>query len=147
LEKFQNNPEHEQSIAKVSVVLNVLAGEKSIAQVCKDTGLKPLQYYKLEEKMVQAMMLAAKAPPTRGRARNPLAEATNLAEKTDALRLEHRRLQSLMRMSRKLLKSGTRKRRKYRPRKPRTADPKEPGNQTPSPRRPGRPPATVAAQG
>lgn len=123
LEKIE--VEDPQAKAKVSLVLQVLSGEKTISAACKDTGIQPVQYYKLEEKMVQAMVLAAKMPPRRGRGKDPMVEASSLAEKTEELRQEHRRMQSLMRISRKLLNLGARKPRKNGPRKPKTGLPGE----------------------
>lgn len=96
-------PEDKEARAKVAMVLSILAGEKSIAEACRETGLKPLTYYKLEERMLRAMVATAKMPARRGRQKDPLAESTALVSETEALRQEHRRLQSLMRVTRKLL--------------------------------------------
>lgn len=101
-----------QAKAKVSIVLQVLSGEKSIAAVCKETGMNALQYYKLEGKMIAAMANAASLPPMRGKKRDPLEAAAELAQETDQLRQEHRRMQSLLRVSRKLLKTRKRAPRK-----------------------------------
>jgi hypothetical protein len=58
LEKMQM--EDPEAKGKVSLVLQVLSGEKTIAEACKETGLKPLQDYKIEDRMVQGMLQAAK---------------------------------------------------------------------------------------
>ena len=78
--------EDQDAKGKVSLVLTVLAGEKSIAEACRETGLKPLTYYKLEERMVRAMVATAKLPVLRGKMKDPMAEATSLAEETAQLR-------------------------------------------------------------
>lgn len=113
------------SKGKVAAVLAVLAGEKSISDVCRESELKPIQYYKLEGRMIEAMLAAVKMPATRGRRRSALDEATTLSEKTELLRQEHRRLSSLMRVSKKLVKLGAPARKgRGRPRK--EATPAEP---------------------
>lgn len=133
--------EDQQAKGKVSLVLTILAGEKSIAEACRETGLKPLTYYKLEERMVGAMLAVAKMPALRGKRKDPLAEATSLAQETAQLRQEHRRLSSLMRISKKLLRAGARKPRKNGPGRPKGAIPPQTLPETPEPaRRPGRPP-------
>jgi hypothetical protein len=138
----------EEAKGKVSLVLEVLSGEKSIAQACKETGLKPLTYYKLEERMVAAMLESAKMPALRGRRKSPGAEAATLAQQTEELRQEHRRIKSLVRITKKLFRRGTRKMRKNGPGRPKgpilTSPPAEPEASTP--RRPGRPPAPEKAQ-
>ena len=103
-----------QAKAKVSIVLQVLSGEKSIAAVCKEAGMNALQYYKLEGKMISAMANAASLPTTRGKKRDPMEAAAELAQQTDQLRQEHRRMQSLLRVSRKLLKTRRRGPRKVK---------------------------------
>ena len=133
--------EDQAAKAKVSVVLEVLAGETTIAEACRQAGVKPIHYYKLEERMVRAMVATAKLKPGRGRRKDPLAEATNLASETEALRQEHRRMQSLLRISKKLLRSGTRKPRKTPLGRPPKVAPTAEGSPIPTePRRPGRPP-------
>jgi hypothetical protein len=127
--------------AKVAMVLEVLSGEKPIAQACQETGLKPLQYYKLEEKMVRAMLSAALLPSGAGRGRAPGVGTAAMAEETESLRQEHRRMKSLVRVSRKLLGLGAGKSRKYGPRKAKTSElPQAPPAAPEVPRRPGRPP-------
>jgi molybdenum-dependent DNA-binding transcriptional regulator ModE len=138
----------EEAKGKVSLVLEVLSGEKSIAQACKETGLKPLSYYKLEERMVGAMLDAAKMPVLRGRRKSPMAEATSLSQQTEELRQEHRRIKSLVRITKRLFRQRTRKMRKNGPGRPKgpilTSPPAEP--EAAAPRRPGRPPATEKVQ-
>ena len=97
------DPEEKEAKAKVSMVLQVLSGEKTIAEACRETGLKPIKYYKLEERMVQAMVATAKMPALRGKRKDPMTEMNDLATQTTELRQEHRRLQSLMRITRKLV--------------------------------------------
>jgi transposase-like protein len=127
--------------AKVAMVLEVLSGEKAIAQACQETGLKPLQYYKLEEKMIRAMMAAALLPSGAGRRRGTGAATAAMAEETETLRQEHRRIKSLVRVSRKLLMLGARKTRKYGSRRAKTGElTKAPPAMPEAPRRPGRPP-------
>lgn len=92
---------------KVAAVLLVLSGEKTIKQVCEETGLRPLQYYKLEERIIAAMISAVKLPEGRRKGGDPLTEATSLARRTEALRQEHRKMQTLVRLSRKLFRMTT----------------------------------------
>jgi transposase-like protein len=127
--------------AKVAMVLEVLSGEKPISQACQETGLKPLQYYKLEEKMIRAMLSAALLPNGAGRHRASGAATAAIAEETESLRQEHRRMKSLVRVSRKLLGLGAGKNRKYGPRKAKTSELAQTPPAAPeAPRRPGRPP-------
>ena|SRR5687767_12802749 len=134
--------EDQEAKSKVSLVLDVLAGEKSISEACRQTGIKPMQYYKLEERMVRAMFAAATVKPGRGRRKDPLAEASALATETDELRKEHRRLKSLVRVSKKLFKTSRRKPRKTGPGRPKEGPLASPVTE---PRRPGRPPMAAAA--
>jgi transposase-like protein len=132
--------------AKVAMVLEVLSGEKPISKACQETGLKPLQYYKLEEKMVRAMLSAALLPSGSGRGRAPGIGTAAMAEETESLRQEHRRMKSLVRVSRKLLGLGAGKSRKYGPRKAKTSESAQTPPAAPeAPRRPGRPPLALAA--
>ena len=128
--------------AKVAMVLEVLSGEKTITQACQETGLKPLQYYKVEEKMVRAMLETAQMPVRRGPSR--AAEAMQLSEETAALRQEHQRMRSLLRVSRKLMGLGQAKTRKYTRRKVVETPLPSPGTPVEAPRRPGRPPLQAA---
>jgi molybdenum-dependent DNA-binding transcriptional regulator ModE len=138
----------EEAKGKVSLVLEVLSGEKSISQACKETGLKPLTYYKLEERLVGAMLEAAKMPILRGRRKSPGAEAASLAEQTEELRQEHRRIKSLVRITKRLFRQRSRKTRKNGPGRPKgpilTSPPAEPES-TPT-RKPGRPPSPEKIQ-
>lgn len=111
--------EDQDAKGKVSLVLTVLSGEKSISEACRETGLKPILYYKLEERMLRAMLATAAMPAVRGRRKDPLSQANSLAEETAQLREEHRRLQSLMRISKKLLRGRGRKGLKRGPGRPR----------------------------
>ena len=132
--------EDREAKAKVSLVLQVLSGEKSISGACKETGIKPVSYYKLEERMVKAMLAAAQMPALRGKRKDPLAEATSLAQETELLRQEHRRLASLLRISNKLFRVKGRKPRKNGPGRPKGAISPTAPSETPEPvRRPGRP--------
>ncbi len=117
--------------AKVAAVLEVLSGEKTISKACQESGLKPIAYYKLEERMVQAMLAAASMPPRRGKRRDPAAEASWLAEETETLRQEHRRLSALMRVSNKLFRTRLRKTKLGRP--PKTAPTSSPAGKIPQP--------------
>lgn len=133
----------EAAKAKVALVLEVLSGEKSIGKACEETGINMLQYYKLEEKMLRAMMEAALMPSMRRRGPSPAAEATTLAAETEALRAEHRRMRSLVRVSRKLLGLGTGKPRKTALRGPKTeVSPGLPAAEMP--KRRGRPPKAAS---
>lgn len=149
--------------AKVSLVLQVLSGEKSVSGACRETGLKPMGYYRLEDRLILGMLQAAKMPPVRGRRfRDPAAEANSLATETELLRQEHRQMQALVRVTKKLFRERGRKRRggPGRPRKDpaaqETAAPKAPSTPTDHPatppppatppRRPGRPPLHPPAQ-
>lgn len=134
--------EDKDAKAKVSLVLQVLSGEKTITEACKETGIKPISYYKLEERMVRAMVAAAQMPSVKGRRRkDPLAEATSLAQETEQLRQEHRRLASLMRISGKLFR--VKRRRKNGPGRPKGSTLLQTEGALPV-RKPGRPPLTPA---
>jgi transposase-like protein len=137
--------EDKDAKAKVSLVLTVLSGEKSIAEACRETGFKPILYYKLEERMVRAMVATAAMPALRGRRKDPLVEATSLAQETEQLRQEHRRLQSLMRISKKLLRKGARRGRKPGPGRPKGSTAPLAEGTEPA-RRPGRPPLHPVTQ-
>jgi hypothetical protein len=95
-------PEDKEAKGKVAMVLSILAGERSISEACREMGLQPLSYYRLEERMLRSMLATAKMPARRGRQKDPLAESSELVSETEELRREHRRLQSLMRVTRKL---------------------------------------------
>lgn len=99
----------EEAKAKVSLVVQVLSGEKSISEACRDSGLKALSYYKLEERLLRGMLSAASMPAARrGRRKDPAAEANQIAAETEDLRQEHRRMQSLVRITRRLFRTGAR---------------------------------------
>lgn len=137
--------------AKVMLVLQVLSGEKTINGACREIGLLPLQYYKLEDKMVRAMVETAMLPKGAPR-RDGAEEIRTLSEETEALRQEQRRMQSLVRITRKVLGLKNRRPRKTGPGKPKEAlltqgPPSVPGAEAPAAdavkppaRRPGRPP-------
>lgn len=127
--------------AKVALVLEVLSGEKPISQACRETGVNMLAYYKLEERMLRAMLAVAQMPPGRRSTRNPAAEASFLAAETEDLRQEHRRIRSLLRVSRKLLAFGQARARKGGPGRPKGSGKKALAQgMVEPPRRPGRPP-------
>lgn len=109
--------------ARVLAVLQALSGEKTISEICRETGLKQIQYYKLEAQLLKGMVMAAEASLA-GRSRNPLLESQDLEERNRRLRQEVLRSQAMLRLSRKLFRMA----------------PKGPKN---GPRR-GRPPKTVA---
>lgn len=112
-EKLQvENPEVK---ARVLAVLQALAGEKTVAEICRETGLQIIQYYKLEGQLLKGMVMAAEASLVRGRRRNPLLESKDLEERNLRLRQEVLRTQAMLRLSRKLFKI-TGPRRKYAPR-------------------------------
>ena len=92
--------------------------------------------------MVRAMFAAATVKPGRGRRKDPLAEASALATQTEDLRQEHRRLKSLVRVTKKLFKTGRRKARKTGPRRPKEGSPVQ--SAATEPRKPGRPALTAA---
>jgi len=81
--------------------------------------------------MIQAMLAAVAMPPRRGKRRDPALEASWLAEETESLRQEHRRLSALMRVSNKLFKTRLRKPKLGRP--PKAAHPPGPPGKTPAP--------------
>lgn len=144
--------------AKVMLVLQVLSGEKTINGACREVGLLPLQYYKLEDKMVRAMVERACLPAGAPR-RDGAEEIRTLSEETEALRQEQRRMQSLVRITRKVLGLKNRRPRKTSPGRPKeavltqelapAADP-VPGVPTPepvkAPARRGRPPLNPTPQ-
>jgi hypothetical protein len=90
--------------ARVMAVLWALSGEKTITEICEETGLKQVQYYKLEAQMLKGMILAAESSLQGGRRRNPLTESRDLEERNRRLRQENLRIGSVMRLTRKLFK-------------------------------------------
>ena len=94
--------------ARVIAVLQALSGEKTISELCQETGLKQIQYYKLEGQLLKGMVMAAEASLAGGRQRNPLLESQDLAERNRRLRQEVLRTQSMLRLTRKLFKTGPR---------------------------------------
>ena len=94
--------------ARVLAVLQSLSGEKTITEICRETGLKPLQYYKLESQMIGGMILAAESSVAGRRGRSPLLETSNLGERNRRLRQENLRMQAMLRLTRKLFKTGPR---------------------------------------
>lgn len=94
--------------ARVIAVLQALSGEKTVSEICQETGLKQIQYYKLEGQLLKGMVMAAEASLAGGRARNPLLESKDLAERNRLLRQEVLRSQSMLRLTRKLFKTGPR---------------------------------------
>jgi hypothetical protein len=109
--------------ARVLAVLQALSGEKSVSEICRETGLQMIQYYKLEGQLLKGMVMAAEASLVRGRRRNPLLESKDLEERNLRLRQEVLRTQAMLRLSRKLFKmSGpARKSGPRRGRPPKTA--------------------------
>ncbi len=117
LARVQTDADQAAARAKVSLILDVLSGVKAISEACREQGLKPLQYYKLEERMIRAMLQAASMPQRESTRLSR--EATRLTGEMDALRREHRRMKSLVRVSRKLFRENlSRKRGPARPRNP-----------------------------
>ena len=104
--------------ARVLAVLQALSGEKSITEICEQTGLKQVQYYKLEGQMIQGMVLAAQSSLTGRRGRSPLAASASLEDRNQKLREENLRVQSLLRLTRKLFRSGRKPRGKRGPGRP-----------------------------
>ena len=94
--------------ARVIAVLQALSGEKTVSEICEETGLKQLQYYKLEGQLLKGMIMAAEASLAGGRTRNPLLESQDLEERNRRLRQEVLRSQSILRLTRKLFKMGPR---------------------------------------
>jgi hypothetical protein len=124
--------EEPQVKARVLAVLQALSGEKSITEICHETGLKPVQYYKLEDQMVKGMVMAAQASLTRGRRRNPLAEARDLEDRNVTLRQENQRMQALLRLTRKLFKTPPRGRKTAIPKRGRPPKPQTTKAQAPA---------------
>lgn len=94
--------------ARVIAVLQALSGEKTISDICQETGLKQIQYYKLEGQLLKGMVMAAEASLAGGRKRNPLLESEDLEERNRRLRQEVLRAQAMLRLTRKLFKMGPR---------------------------------------
>lgn len=94
--------------ARVLAVLQALSGEKTVSEICRETGLKQLQYYKLEGQLLKGMVMAAEASLAGGRRRNPLLESKDLEERNRRLRQEVQRSQAMLRLSRKLFKMAPR---------------------------------------
>jgi transposase-like protein len=101
--------------ARVLAVLQSLSGEKTIAEICQETGLKPIQYYKLESQMINGMIFAAQSSLARRKGLNPLMETSNLEERNRQLRQENLRVQSMLRLTRKLFRVGRKPRGPGRP--------------------------------
>jgi transposase-like protein len=93
--------------ARVLAVLQSLSGEKTITEICRETGLKPIQYYKLESQMINGMILAAQSNAAGRRGRSPLLETSSLGERNLRLRQENLRMQAMLRLTRKLFKTGS----------------------------------------
>lgn len=96
--------EDPQVKARVLAVLQALSGEKTISQICEETGLKMVQYYKLESQMLKGMTMAAQSSLEGGRRMSTLAESSTLQERNQKLRQENLRVQSLLRLTKKLFK-------------------------------------------
>jgi transposase-like protein len=94
--------------ARVIAVLQALSGEKTISEICQETGLKQIQYYKLEGQLLKGMVMAAEASLAGGRRRNPLLESQDLEERNRRLRQEVLRSQAMLRLTRKLFKTAPR---------------------------------------
>lgn len=121
--------EDPQVKARVLAVLQSLSGEKTISQICQETGLKMIQYYKLESQMLKGMMMAAQASLEGGRNRlSSLAESSSLQDRNQRLHQENLRMQSLLRLTKKLFKMGKRGR---KPQVRRGRPPKDPASNRP----------------
>jgi hypothetical protein len=95
--------------ARVLAVLLGLSGEKTLSEICQETGLKAIQYYKLEAQLLKGMVMAAEASLQGKRGRRPILDA-NLGERNERLRRENLRMQAMLRLTRKLFKvSGKRR--------------------------------------
>ena len=94
--------------ARVLAVLQSLSGEKTITEICRETGLKPIQYYKLESQMIGGMILAAQSSVAGKKGRSPMLETADLGERNRRLRQENLRMQAMLRLTRKLFKTGSR---------------------------------------
>ena len=101
--------------ARVLAVLQSLSGEKTITEICRETGLKPGQYYKLESQMIHGMIFAAQSSLAGRKGRSPLLETSNLEERNRRLRQENLRVQAMLRLTRKLFRVGRRTRGPGRP--------------------------------
>lgn len=102
--------EDPQVKARVLAVLQALSGDKAISKICEETGLKPMQYYKLESQMLKGMMMAAQSSVEGGRRTSSLADSASLQERNQRLRQENLKMQSLLRLTKKLFKMGRRTR-------------------------------------
>lgn len=100
--------ENPQVKARVLAVLQALSGEKTISEICQETGLKQVQYYKLEGQLLKGMVMAAEASLTGGRQRNPLLESQDLEDRNRRLRQEVLRTQSMLRLTKKLFRMARR---------------------------------------
>ena len=101
-----DNPEVK---ARVMVVLQALSGEKTIREICRETGLKEIQYYRLEGQLLKGMAMAAEASLAVGRRRNPLLESRDLEERNLRLRQEILRSRAMLRLTRKLFRMGSKR--------------------------------------
>jgi hypothetical protein len=97
----------EEAKAKMVLVLGVVSGNQTISDACRESGLKAISYYKLEERLMGGMYQAALMPPgRRGRPSKDLAsEANQIAAETEELRREYRRMQSLVRITRRIFRT------------------------------------------
>lgn len=122
--------------ARVMAVLQALSGEKGITEICQETGLKQVQYYALETQMLKAMVMAAQAS-VQGRKGNLWQESHTLEDRNRKLRQDNRRMQALLRLTKKLFKMGP------RVRKPRKWEKKLPMGATKPDPMTGSPPAAT----
>ena len=98
--------EDPQVKARVLAVLQAISGEKPISQICQETGLLVNQYYKLEAQILKGMVLAAQASLPGGTKRNALLDSASLETRNRQLRQDNLRMQSILRLTRKLFKIG-----------------------------------------
>lgn len=93
---------------RVMLVLSVLSGETPVTDAVEAAGITRAAYYKLETQAIRAMLVALNPlGSSRGRRKGALAEASTrlkaMEAKVQGLTQEKRRLERLLRMTRKSL--------------------------------------------
>ena len=87
-----------QAARTAAAVLEVLAGQRSVAQAAADLGVSPPRYYQLESRALCGLVAACE-PRRKGRQRGPQHEAAALKKENDRLRQELTRQQTLVRLA------------------------------------------------
>ncbi len=87
------------------MILSVLSGERPVTEVISESGLSRNTYYQMEERALEAM-LTALGPTPPGRKADQSAELAALTAKVTKLEQEKRRIERLLLLTRKVVKTG-----------------------------------------